>query len=274
MDEVKRIVGQIRKGVVKPIYFLFGEEPYFIDKLSDYMAENLLTEEERGFNQTILYGKDISVEDIVASAKRYPMMAERQVIIVKEAQDMSRHIEKLVSYVEQPQPTTVLVICFKYKKLDKRKKLFKAIVKTGEVVESKKLYENQVTDWLRSNLLSDGFTISHKAAMLLVEYLGTDLGLIDNELQKLKLVLPPKTEIGPKHIEENVGISKDFNNFELTKAIGERNILKASRIITYFAQNPKDNPFVVTVSLLHQFFVRLLKYHAYPIMTQRTWPRP
>jgi len=209
----------------------------------------------------VLYGKDVSIEDIVGNAKRYPMMAERQVVIIKEAQHLSRNIERLTSYVENPQETTVLVICYKYKKLDKRKALYKAIKKGGVVFESKKLYENQVTEWLRKTLLSSGYSISHKAAILLVEFLGTDLSRINNELSKLKLVLPEKSEITPQDIEEHIGISKDYNNFELKKAIGERNVVKATKIITYFAQNPKDNPFVLTVTLLNSFFTQLLQYH-------------
>jgi DNA polymerase-3 subunit delta len=261
MDEVKRIVTEIRKGNIRPIYFLFGEEPYFIDKLSDFIGSTVLTEEEKGFNQMVLYGKDITIDDIVGNAKRYPMMAERQVVIVKEAQHLSRTIEQLVPYAENPQPSTVLVICYKYKKLDKRKKLYKVIQNNGQLLESKKLYENQVSEWLRKNLQTDGHAISHKAAMLLVEYLGTDLSRINNELDKLKLALPEQTEITPKHIEEHIGISKDYNNFELKKAIGERDVLKATKIITYFAQNPKDNPFVLTVTLLYSFFSQLLQYH-------------
>lgn len=261
MDEAVKIVNDIRKGTIKPIYFLFGEEGYFIDKISDFIANKILTEEEKGFNQMVLYGKDVTIDDIVGNAKRYPMMAEHQVVIVKEAQHLSRNIEKLVGYANNPQQTTVLVICYKYKKLDKRKGLYKSIKKTGVVFESKKLYENQVSDWLRKNLLSSGYSISHKAAILLVEYLGTDLSRINNELEKLKLALPENSEITPKDIEDHIGISKDYNNFELKKAIGERNVIKATKIITYFAQNPKDNPFVLTVTLLHSFFSQLLQYH-------------
>ena len=261
MDEAVHIVNTIRKGQISPIYFLFGEEAYFIDKISDYIAKSVLTEEEKGFNQMTLYGRDVSIDDIVGNAKRYPMMAERQVVIVKEAQHLSRTIEQLCAYASNPQPTTVLVICYKYKKLDKRKKLFKIVQKNGVIFESKKLYENQVSDWLRKNLLSSGYTISHKAALLLVEFLGTDLGKINNELDKLKLALPKETEITPKHIEEHIGISKDYNNFELKRAIGERDIVKATKIITYFAQNQKDNPFILTVTLLHSFFTQLLQYH-------------
>ncbi len=238
-----------------------GEEPYYIDKISKYIADNVLTEDEKGFNQMVLYGRDTAVDEVIANAKRFPMMAEHQVIIVKEAQDLSRTIENLTAYVEHPQPTTVLVICYKYKKLDKRKKLYKAVQKNGELFESKKLYENQVAEWIRRTLGSKNYKISPKACMLLVEFLGTDLGKINNELTKLTLVVPSSTEITPELIEQHIGISKDFNNFELKKAIGERNVGKASRIIDYFAQNPKDNPFVVTVTLLNTFFTQLLQYH-------------
>ena len=261
MDEVKHIVNDIKTGKAKPIYFLMGEEPYYIDKISDYIEDNVLAEDEKGFNQMVLYGRDVSVDDIIGNAKRYPMMAERQVVIVKEAQDLSRTIEKFVSYAENPQPTTILVLNYKYKKLDKRKALFKAISKVGVVYESKKLYENKVAEWIRRVLSGQNYSISPKAAQMLVEFLGTDLSKINNELEKLKIILPEGTQISPEHIEENIGISKDYNNFELRKAIGERNSLKVFKIINYFAENPKDNPMVVTVSLLFNFFSQLLHYH-------------
>lgn len=238
-----------------------GEEPYYIDKISDFIEDNVLKEEERGFNQMVLYGRDVAVEDIVGNAKRFPMMAEYQVVIVKEAQDLSRTIEKLVSYAENPQPTTILVMNYKYKKIDKRKALYKTLKKTGVVYESKKLYENQVADWIRRVLSPKGYSISPKAAQMLVEFLGTDLSKINNELEKLQIILPQGTQISPEHVEENIGISKDFNNFELRKAIGERNAVKAYRIVNYFADNPKDNPMVVTVSLLFNFFSQLLHFH-------------
>lgn len=238
-----------------------GEEPYYIDKISDFIEDTVLTEEERGFNQMVLYGRDVSIEDIVSNAKRYPMMAEYQVVIVKEAQDLSRTIEKLAAYADQPQPTTILVINYKYKKIDKRKSLYKALKKTGIIYESKKLYENQVSDWIRRVLSPKGYSITPKAAQMLVEFLGTDLSKINNELEKLQIILPKGSQITPEVIEENIGISKDYNNFELRKAIGERNTLKAHKIVNYFAENPKDNPMVVTVSLLFNFFSQLLHYH-------------
>ena len=261
MEEAIRIVQAIKKGEVKPIYFLMGEEPYYIDKIADFIEDSILTEEEKGFNQMVLYGRDTSIEDIVSHARRYPMMAERQVLIVKEAQDLSRTIEKLESYAENPQPTTTIVFCYKYKKIDKRKKLYKAVAKTGVMFEGKRLYENQVADWIQKTMKSRDYQIAPKAAQMLVEFLGMDLSKIDNELQKLQLIAPKGATITPEIIEENIGISKDFNNFELRKAIGLKDELKAHQIINYFSQNPKDNPMVVTVSLLYGYFSQILQYH-------------
>lgn len=261
MVTVTQIVSDIKRGDIKPIYFLMGEEPYYIDKISEFIENSILTEEEKGFNQMVLYGRDISVEEIISNAKRYPMMAEKQVIIVKEAQELVRTIENLVPYVENPQPTTVLVVCYKYKTLDKRKKLAKLVAKAGELFESKKLYENQVTDWIRRFLAGKKYEIEPKAAQMLVEYLGNDLSKVSNELDKLMIVLPENSKITPKIIEENIGISKDFNNFELRKMVGEKNILKANQIINYFAQNQKSHPLIMTISLLNSFFTQLLQYH-------------
>ena len=262
MSDVSKIVADIKSGNIQPIYFLMGEEPYYIDKIAEYIEENVLSEEEKGFNQMVLYGRDVTVEDIIDNAKRFPMMADKQVVIVKEAQSLTRTIDKLLSYAEQAQESTVLVICYKYKKLDKRKALYKAIQKNGLVYESKKLYENQVGEWIRRVLSGKTYKIEPKAAAMLVEFLGTDLGKINNELDKLMVLLPNDTTISAKDIEENIGISKDYNNFELRKAVGERNILRVNRIINYFGQNQKANPMVVTVSLLHSFFSQLLIYHS------------
>jgi|TARA_B110000211_G_scaffold5391_1_gene5905 DNA polymerase-3 subunit delta len=261
-EKANQIVKDIKKGDIKSVYFLMGEEAYYIDAISNFIESTILSEEEKGFNQMVLYGRDVSIDDIVSHAKRYPMMAERQVIIVKEAQDLSRTIEGLVAYVENPQPTTVLVFCYKYKTLDKRKKLSKTIAKNAVLFESKKLYENQVPDWIRRVLSGRGHTITPKAAQMLVEFLGNDLAKINNELQKLQLIMQPGEQITPQLIEENIGISKDFNNFELQKAIGEKNVKRAFAIMQYFHQNPKKNPLVMTVALLYGFFAKLLKYHS------------
>ena len=261
MDEVIQITKDIKAGNIKPIYFFMGEEPYYIDKLTEFIEDNVLQEHERDFNQTIIYGKDASIEEIISNAKRYPMMAERQVVIVKEAQELSRTIDKLESYIENPQPTTVLVFAYKYKTLDKRKKVAKLLGKHAILFESKKLYENQVGDWIKRILSGKGYSIEPKATAMLVEFLGNDLSKISNELDKLKIILPKGHTFTPHDIEENIGISKDYNNFELRKAIGEKDQLKAYKIVEYFSQNPKDNPVVLTTGMVFGFFSQLLQYH-------------
>jgi DNA polymerase III subunit delta len=261
VDEIVKIVNDIKAGNIKPIYFLMGEEPYYIDKLSDYIEENILSEDEKGFNQTVLYGRDVTIEDIIGTAKRYPMMAEKQVVIVKEAQDLIKTIDKLESYAENPMPTTVLVFCYKYKTLDKRKKITKLLTKHGLVFESKKLYENQVGQWITRVLQGKNYTIEPKANAMLVEFLGNDLSKINNELEKLQIILPKGSTISAKNIEENIGFSKDFNVFELRKSLGERNQLKSYQIVQYFADNPKDNNIVMVVGLVFSFFIQVLKYH-------------
>lgn len=267
-QDLQSIAKDIKAGKISPIYFLHGEEAFFIDQISDYIENNILTEEEKGFNQMTLYGRDVSVDDIVSNARRYPMMAERQVIIVKEAQDLSRTIENLAAYAKEPQPTTLLVICYKYKKLDKRKTLYKALSKTAVVFESKKLYDNQIAPWITRTLKANGYGITPKAAIMLAEFLGTDLGKVNNEISKLQLILPKGTEITPTHIEENIGISKDFNAFELQDALGRRDRLKAFRIVNYFSQNPKDNPIQLTTGFLFSYFSKLLKVHSLSSITE------
>ena len=211
IEKAKQIIADIKQGKVAPIYFLMGEEPYYIDGISAFIEESILSEEEKSFNQVVLYGRDVSIDDIISNAKRYPMMAERQVVIVKEAQDLSKTIENLLPYTENPQPSTVLVICYKYKKLDARKKLSKTIQKNGVLFESKKLYENQIPDWIRRVLAGKGYTITPKAAQMLTEFLGNDLGKVNNELEKLRLILPQGSQITPQVVEENIGISKDLS---------------------------------------------------------------
>jgi DNA polymerase-3 subunit delta len=243
-----------------PVYFLCGEEPYYIDQISDYIEEHVLVEDEKAFNQTILYGRDNDAESIISIAKRYPMMASHQVVIVKEAQDI-RKVEDLQHYIENPLKSTVLVICYKYKKIDKRRSFFKAVEKNGIFFESSRLYEDKIPDWIRAYLQQKGFTITPKAAILLTEYLGTELTRIVNELGKLLINIPTPTQITEDHIEQYIGISKDYNVFELQKALGNKNILKANQIINYFAANEKDNPLVKVVSILYGFFVKVLIYH-------------
>lgn len=255
---MQAILKDIKNRNFKPIYFLMGEEDYFIDKISHLIENTVLKEEEKGFNQMVIYGKDTTIKDIVSNAKRYPMMADYQVIVVKEAQDLARTIEDLTPYALQPQPTTILVFNYKYKKLDARKKLSKAIKKTGVLFESKKLYDNQVASWLTKELRDKGYAINPVASELLVSFLGNNLSKISNELNKLVLVLPKGTLITPEHIEENIGISKDFNVFELNKAIAKKQIKKANQIINYFVQNEKDNPLPVVLGQLNAYFTKLL----------------
>jgi len=261
LDEVVKIINDIKAGNIKPIYFLMGEEPYYIDRITEYLENSLLSDDEKGFNQVVLYGRDTSIDEIVANAKRFPMMAERQVVIVKEAQDLAKTIDKLEAYAQNPQPTTVLVFAYKYKTLDKRKKVTKTLEKHGLVYESKKMYENQVGQWINRVLQGRGYNIEPKANAMLVAFLGNDLSRIANELNKLEIILPKGSTITPNHIEENIGFSKDFNVFEFRKAIGEGNKAKAHQIATYFAQNAKENPMVVVNAQVFSFFSALLQYH-------------
>jgi len=271
MQDFNQILSDLKKKVYKPVYFLMGDEPYFIDMISDYIENNVLDETEKEFNQSVLYGRDVSINDILSAAKRFPMMSEKQVIIVKEAQDTKDLVGKdkddakakhpFIAYIENPQPSTVLVICYKYKSIDKRTSIAKVIDKNAVLFESKKLYDNQVADWIFNYLKSKDYTINQRAAGLLAEYLGTSLSKITNELDKLMINLPPKSEITAEHIQANIGISKDYNVFELQTAIGKKEVLKANRIINYFASNEKDNPFVVTISSLYSYFTKLLVYH-------------
>jgi len=258
----EQIISELKNKKYRSVYFLMGEEPYFIDVISDYIAENALDEHEKDFNQTIMYGKDSSVYAVLDAAKRFPMMAERQVVIVKEAQHL-KEIDKLQFYVEKPLKTTILVVCLKDKP-DKRLKLYKILDKSKDaaVLESKKLYDYQVQKWLNDYLTERGYTIVPAAAALLTEYLGSELSKVVNELNKLMIMLPTnEKKITLEHIEENIGISKDYNVFELQKALGEKNVLKANRIINYFSQNPNNNPMVVVISTLFSYFEKILKYH-------------
>ena len=254
------ILTNLRNKIYHPIYFLMGEESYFIDQISDYIAQHVLTEAEKGFNQHILYGKDADANTIITHARRFPMMANHQVIIVREAQNIKK-IEELEPYVNNPLKSTILVINYKYKTLDKRKTFTKQIAKTGVLFESKKIYDNQLPAWINSYLKVHQYSIEPQASAMLSEYLGTDLSKVANELNKLIISLPGQTRITPDHIEKNIGISKDYNVFELQNALGERNVLKSNQIINHFAANPNSNPFPRTVASLYFFFMKLLTYH-------------
>lgn len=264
MNEVKNIIANIKKGIIAPIYFLMGEEPYFIDVVANYLEKHLLEEDQKGFDQLVLYGQDVTVPTIIDYARRFPMMAERQLIIIKEAQNLRASIEQLVPYVENPTASTVLVFCYKYEKLDARKKLLKTLKNRGCVVmETKKLYEYQVIgNFLPDVIKKKHLSIQPKAIQMLVDFLGNDLSRIENEVNKLALIVPANTEVTPDIIEENIGISKEFNNYELKSAFATNDKVKIARIIKHFAENPKDNPLVVTLTVLYGFFQKLLIYHS------------
>lgn len=257
--EHKDIIGDLKKKKYSPIYFLTGEEPYFIDLISDYAEKHILDETEREFNLQVLYGRDIDVQTIISEAKRYPMMSEKQVVIIKEAQNV-RNIEDLEPYLAQPLDSTLLFICYKYKTLDKRKSFPKTVAKKGVLFESKRLYDNKVPEWISGYLKDKNYTANPKSTQLLTEYLGADLGKIANELDKLMINLKEGSEITPDHIQNNIGISKDYNTFELTAALGKKDILKSNRIVNYFAANSKDHPMVLTIAALYGYFIKILQY--------------
>ena len=261
MHTVQSILNEIKAGDIRPLYFLMGEEAFFIDQISTFIETSVLDETQRGFDQTTIYGKDTSIDAIVSSAKRFPMLAERQVIVVKEAQNLSRTIEDLLPYVKNPQHTTTLVICYKYKSIDKRKTLYKALSKAHVVFESKKIYDSKIPSWISGELQKMNLKITPKASYLLSEFLGNDLAKISNELSKLQLVMGDNDLITPELIQINIGISKDFNNFELQKAIAQLDQKKAYQIVRYFSENPNQHPMVLTVATLYSFFSKLMILH-------------
>ncbi len=254
------ILRDLKAKKYQPVYFLHGSEPFFIDAIADYIEKNVLTEGEKAFNQTILYGKEIDFKQVVDAARRYPMMASHQVVIVKEAQEM-KTLKKLQTYIENPLTTTILVICHKHKKFDARTKFGKMLTKQALVFHAKKLYDNQLPDWINNYLRDKGFAIQPAATALIAEYLGTDLSKVVNELDKLVINLPAKTTITAEHIQENIGISKNYNIFELQKALGKRQIDKSNRIIQYFSANPRKNPLVMMVGSLYNYFSKIYAYH-------------
>jgi len=258
--EFANILQDLKKGTYYPIYLLQGEEPYFIDLLSDYIEDNVLSDAEKGFNQTVFYGKDSDPVTIVESALRFPMMASKQVIIVKEAQSLNK-IEKLEPYAQKPLESTILVLAHKYKTIKGNTKLAKAIKKNGVVFTSKRLYENQIPRWIDNYLKNHNYTITPQAAQLLTAFLGTDLGKIANELNKLVIAVKDTNRITPEHIEKNIGVSKDYNILELQNALGMKDVLKANKIVHFFAANPTLNPIQKTVAGLYFYFSKLFTYH-------------
>lgn len=256
------IISSLKKGDFKPIYFLSGEESFYIDEISNYIANNCLKEEDRGFNQSILYGtKDLKVEEIIAEAKQFPFGSERRVVLVREAQNVLK-IEELEKYVVNPQPTTILVICYKGKSLDKRKKFAKALIKNHIVFESKSIYENKIPDWINNYISSKGFSITNKACMILSESLGANLSKIVNEIKKLMLLIKEGEEITSELIEQHIGVSKDFNIFEFQNSLGERNSYKSNKIAKYFVANSKEYPLPKILGSLFNYFQKLITFHS------------
>ena len=264
------IIKDLKNRKYKPLYLLHGDEPYFIDMIGNYIEHNLLSEAERGFNQTVVYGKDTDMMTVLNAAKRYPMMSDYQVVMVKEAQDMKwgkegdddkKGIDPLLSYLEKPLPSTILVFCYKYGKFDKRKKSYKAIDKNGLVFESAELYDSKIPGWIEGFVSEKGYRISPQASALLAEYLGNDLSKVANELEKLMLNVNAGQEITPKEIQDNIGISKEYNVFELQTALGRKDVVNVNKIINYFEANPKANPMVVVLGTLNNYFTKVLKYH-------------
>lgn len=257
----EEIISDLKNRIFKSVYFLAGEEPYYIDLITEYIEEKVLPEAEKAFNQMILYGDDTNIPSIIDTARRFPMMASHQVIIIKEAQSLKK-LEDLVIYLEKPLLSTILVFSYKYKTLDKRTKLFKTLESHGVYFESARIRDYLIPGWIERYLMIKGIRIDPGASAMLTEYLGTDLHKIVNELDKLIITLPEgKPLITTILIEKNIGISKDYNNFELQKAIGEKDVLKANMIVHYFANNPKENPIMLTIASLFGYFSKLLTYH-------------
>jgi DNA polymerase-3 subunit delta len=256
----EQILSEIHKKNFAPVYFLTGDEPYFIDMISDTIENEALDEADRAFNQIVVYGRDVDVETIANHARSFPMMGDRMVVIVKEAQDV-KNLENFEPYLDTIPDTTLLVFVYKYKKFDKRKTLAKKIEKKGVWFESKALRDYNIPGWIQSYLKGEGYSITPKATQMLADFLGTDLHKIANELKKLTITLPKNKSIDDADVERNIGISKDYNVFELQNAIGSRDVLKANRIVNYFGDNGKDNPLLVTAINLYSFFTKVMKLH-------------
>jgi len=263
------IIKDFKNRKLKPVYLLHGEEPYFIDVVSNYAEHELLSDAEKGFNQTVLYGKDTDIMTVLNAAKRYPMMSDYQLVVVKEAQDMKwgkedddkKGIDPVLSYLENPLRSTVLIFCYKYGKFDKRKKTYKAIDKNGLVFESTSLYDNKIPAWIEDYAADKGYKIDGPASAMMAEYLGNDLSKIANELDKLMLNVTKGHTITLQHVQDNIGISREYNVFELQSALSRKDPFKVNQIINYFEANPKSNPMVLVLGNLNNFFSKVLLYH-------------
>ncbi len=255
------IYKDLKNKVYYPVYLLMGEEPFYIDVISGQIEDNVLDETEKEFNQTVLYGRETDIPTIISTAKRYPMMANHQVVIIKEAQNIKEY-EELISYFENPLKSTILVFCYKYKSLKKNTRFVKKAGEVGVVLDSKKVYDNKMPEWIADYVRRRGYKIGPKATQMLADHLGNDLGKVVNEIRKVFISLPKGNEITPLLIEQNIGISKDFNVFELQDALGTKNAFKAFQIAKYFGDNPKSNPLVLTMAMLYSYFSKLMLYHS------------
>jgi len=277
MTEYKQILQDLKKKIHHPLYLLHGEEPYYIDRVSDYIEEHLLDEGEKAFNQTVLYGKDAPAIALLDTLRRYPMMSNYQLVLLKEAQTF-KELDKLESYFENPMKSTVFVLCYKYKSLDKRTRAYKLLSSKGVVLESKKLYDNQVPAFIEQLAKEMQLQMSGEAVQMLAEYLGNDLSKVMNEMEKLALNLKD-VKVTPQHIEKYIGISKEYNVFEFTKALVQRDKSKAFRIVKYFERNPKSGEPVMVLGMLYSFFSKALvvqsaKRSPYDMMSELQLRKP
>lgn len=262
MSTFSEIKNDIKLKKLSPVYLLMGEEEYFIDKITNLFIQNILSDVEKEFNLNVLYGKDTSVDQIVSICKKYPLMSSYQIVLIKEAQDLSRSIDRLLDYIKNPLSSTILILNFKHKSFDKRKALYKEILNKGKIFESKRLYDNQVQNWISEKFSNSGYNIDRKSIILINEHLGNNLSKIDNEIIKLMTIKKDDKNIISDDIEMYIGISKEFNNFELRKALGEKKYVKALQIAQYFSENPNSNPLIVTISTIFDFFNKLLIFHS------------
>ena len=263
------IISDWKKGNYKPVYWLEGEEEYFIDKVMKYAESNILKESETGFNLSVFYGKDADWAAIINACRRYPMFAEKQVVLLKEAQQM-RDIERLEAYIENPLTSTIFVVSYKEKKVDGRTRLAKLLKEKGVVLTTKKLYDNQLPEWTEELVQSKELTISQKALMLLVDHIGNDLSRIDNEIDKIAINLGKRNNITEADVEEYVGVSKDFNVFELQAALATKSLSKAIRIIQYFEANPKAAPIQLVLPSLYGFFSKVFMIYGLNTRDEKT----
>ncbi len=254
----EEIARNLKNRVYAPVYFLMGEEDYYIDRISEYILNHALSDTEKEFNQTVVYGADTDIASVINTARRYPMMSKYQIVMVKEAQHL-KNIDELVYYLQKPMPSTILVFCYKHGVLDRRKKVTVELDKVGILFESKKLKDTQLPSFITSYLKRKQVEIEPKASEMMAEFVGTDLNRMAGELEKLIITLPKgQRRITPEQIEQNIGISKDFNNFELRNALIAKDVFKANQIVKYFEENPKSNPLQVTLAVLFNFFSNLM----------------